>query len=102
MRGPSPSGIASSMSRRLEPYWPLAHQVLTVTFTPDDVLNYQVTTAKVRVDVLPTYDFGDAPAPYPTLLSAAGARHESPRQLFLGRGVSFEVEGKPSRRSGCG
>ncbi|QDU56689.1 FG-GAP-like repeat-containing protein [Aeoliella mucimassa] len=44
-------------------------------------------------------DFGDAPAPYPTLLADDGARHitdNSSTTLYLGAGVDSEVDGSPS------
>src|SRR5437773_613144 len=39
-------------------------------------------------------DFGDAPAPYPTLLSANGARHQIVQGIFLGDGVTAEPDGQ--------
>ncbi|MCH7995277.1 MAG: D-aminoacyl-tRNA deacylase, partial [Planctomycetes bacterium] len=43
----------------------------------------------------PTFDFGDAPAPYPTLLSAAGAAH-NPVGPTLGPDRDDEVDGQPT------
>lgn len=43
-----------------------------------------------------TWDFGDAPAPYPTLSSANGARHTVNPSVYLGAGVSRDSDGKPS------
>lgn len=40
-------------------------------------------------------DFGDAPAPYPTLRSADGAAH-AVRSIWLGDAVTSESEGQPS------
>ncbi len=40
-------------------------------------------------------DFGDAPAPYPTLATDDGARHAE-SGLFLGANASFESNGQPS------
>ena len=40
-------------------------------------------------------DFGDAPAPYPTLLDDNGARHLV-GDLFLGSAPSIEIDGQPS------
>ena len=40
-------------------------------------------------------DFGDAPAPYPTLAQSNGARH-SVTSLFLGQRVDAETEGQPT------
>ena len=40
-------------------------------------------------------DFGDAPAPYPTLLSEDGARHVIVPGVYLGAGISFEPDGQP-------
>jgi PKD repeat protein len=40
-------------------------------------------------------DFGDAPAPYPTKLSANGARHDIVPGLFLGTAIDPEPDGQP-------
>jgi hypothetical protein len=45
------------------------------------------------------FDFGDAPAPYPTTLAADGARHRAFTTLFLGQRVDPEPDGKPSSRA---
>src|SRR5206468_9070847 len=45
-------------------------------------------------------DFGDAPAPYPTSLSADGARHSYVQGIFLGAGVTVEPDGQPSPDAG--
>ena len=42
------------------------------------------------------YDFGDAPAPYPTLLAQNGARHLIVPGFFLGGGVDGEPDGLPN------
>ena len=43
-------------------------------------------------------DFGDAPAPYPTLLAANGAQHAElgPGSLQLGASITYEADGQPS------
>ncbi|PYJ07093.1 MAG: hypothetical protein DME25_04625, partial [Verrucomicrobia bacterium] len=41
-------------------------------------------------------DFGDAPAPYPTLLADNGARHVIVPGVYLGAGVDCEADGQPS------
>jgi cytochrome c peroxidase len=41
------------------------------------------------------FDFGDAPAPYPTLASANGARHAGGSGLFLGRRWDADPDGQP-------
>jgi len=43
-----------------------------------------------------TWDYGDAPNPYPTLSSQNGARHTVNTSLYLGTGVSRDSDGKPS------
>ncbi|HKQ39135.1 MAG TPA: immunoglobulin domain-containing protein, partial [Verrucomicrobiae bacterium] len=43
-----------------------------------------------------TLDYGDAPAPYPTLLSNNGARHVLVPGIRLGATVDFELNGAPS------
>ncbi len=49
-------------------------------------------------------DYGDAPAPYPTLSADNGASHEIKDGFFLGTGVTAEEDGQPSPASqlGCG
>jgi uncharacterized repeat protein (TIGR01451 family) len=53
------------------------------------------TTSRVAVLTVRTLDFGDAPAPYPTLRSAGGASHVIVPGLRLGLGVDTEVDGLP-------
>ncbi len=55
-----------------------------------EVEDYEVTIET------PGTDFGDAPAPYPTLLADDGARHEISPGFFLGQGVTGEADGQPS------
>ena len=43
-----------------------------------------------------TWDFGDAPAPYPTLMSQNGARHTVKPGIYLGACASKDKDGKPS------
>ncbi len=50
----------------------------------------QVATLTVRV-----LDFGDAPAPYPTLLVNNGARHVIVPGVFLGTTVDVDLDGLP-------
>ena len=46
------------------------------------------------------WDYGDAPdSPYPTLRANDGARHGLGSDLFLGAGVSSELEGQPTADS---
>ncbi|HEY0456556.1 MAG TPA: immunoglobulin domain-containing protein, partial [Verrucomicrobiae bacterium] len=40
-------------------------------------------------------DFGDAPLPYPTMLTNDGARHIIVPGVYLGHGVSYEPDGQP-------
>ena len=42
------------------------------------------------------FDYGDAPAPYPTLLKDNGARHRIITGLSLGNRIDAELDGKPS------
>src|SRR5262249_17476363 len=42
------------------------------------------------------FDFGDAPAPYPTSLADNGARHRAVTGLFLGRRIDANANGIPS------
>gem|GEM_PF-1600961 len=44
----------------------------------------------------PTYDFGDLPDTFGTLLASNGPRHLLGSGLFLGTGVTSEADGKPS------
>ena len=50
----------------------------------------------VTVTGPPTYDFGDLPNTFGTLLANDGARHLTGGGLFLGTGVTNETDGKPS------
>lgn len=47
----------------------------------------------------PRFDFGDAPAPYPTLAAKQGASHRIEAGFFLGSRVDEEVDGVPSAGS---
>lgn len=47
------------------------------------------------VDIVATGDFGDAPAPYPTLLADNGPRHRLNQDVFLGRLIDVEPDGQP-------
>lgn len=49
-----------------------------------------------------TYDFGNAPSPYPTTLAQDGARHKILNDFFLGDGVDGEVDGMPGQPSATG
>ncbi|MGQ9504528.1 MAG: GEVED domain-containing protein [Thermogutta sp.] len=58
---------------------------------PDgEVEDYRVTIVDAPVD------FGDAPAPYPTLQADGGARHRIVRGFQLGQYVDYELNGQPS------
>jgi hypothetical protein len=48
-----------------------------------------------RVNIVEGGDFGDLPAPYPTLLADNGARHRVGGILYLGNSVDAEVDGQP-------
>ena len=41
-------------------------------------------------------DFGDAPAPYPTMLTANGARHRAFSTVFLGNRIDPDADGQPA------
>lgn len=53
-------------------------------------------TLRTDLRVTSEVDFGDAPAPYPTLLADDGARHFTGGPLWLGGGVDDETDGAPS------
>ncbi len=53
------------------------------------------TISPTEVLMVRTMDYGDAPAPYPTLLANNGARHILMSNFFLGTGVDFELNGQP-------
>jgi len=55
----------------------------------------KVDTLRVGVAITTAVDFGDAPAPYPTLLDDNGARHLTGGPLWLGAGVDNELDGVP-------
>lgn len=58
--------------------------------------NGEVEDYFVSVTGPPTYDFGDLPNTFGTLLANNGARHQTGGGLFLGTGVTNETNGKPS------
>jgi len=61
--------------------------------TPWDMA-FELTTKEV---LTPTNDFGDAPAPYPTLLANDGARHDvGAGWVFLGNLIDAELDGQPN------
>ncbi|MCA9084722.1 MAG: VCBS domain-containing protein [Planctomycetaceae bacterium] len=77
--------------------------------TADDTFNYTVTDSQgastivpVTVRVMgepvpaPPGDFGDAPAPYPTLRSDSGAWHQTGGTLILGTVIDSDPDGQPS------
>lgn len=47
------------------------------------------------VNISPRLDYGDAPAPYPTLLADDGARHVFNPDIFLGLRIDSEPDGQP-------
>lgn len=49
-----------------------------------------------RVNISPDFDFGDAPAPYPTTLKDNGARHSVNRSIHLGQYEDSEPDGQPN------
>lgn len=49
-----------------------------------------------KVNIEQPFDFGDAPAPYPTLLKDNGARHAYVRDHNLGQRIDLEPDGQPS------
>lgn len=62
-----------------------------------DVSNAAGSVRSVTAQLIVTeFDFGDAPAPYPTLHTADGARHVVSAGMFLGAGIDFEADGQPS------
>lgn len=65
---------------------------------PDgEVEDYQVT-----VNAGISYDYGDAPDPtYPTLLANDGARHRIVGDIYLGRGVTADIDGQPDAGAGA-
>ncbi|HBV64586.1 MAG TPA: hypothetical protein DEF45_16370 [Rhodopirellula sp.] len=71
------------------------NQILSTSFTPDATNNYETNTAQVNIDVLPTQDFGDAPATYPVTLADNGARHVT-GMLTLGTSIDEEIDGQAS------
>ncbi|MBP7937104.1 MAG: hypothetical protein KA354_20865 [Phycisphaerae bacterium] len=60
---------------------------------PDSIDLAFAVTGMAGPDV---FDFGDAPAPYPTLLAANGARHVASQALMLGKLIDVEGNGLPN------
>jgi hypothetical protein len=68
----------------------------TVTATAEDDETNQTQAQDSATVTFTGIDFGDAPAPYPTLLSGDdGARHTLGSGLFLGALVDAEPDGQP-------
>ncbi|OQY29945.1 MAG: hypothetical protein B6244_01415 [Candidatus Cloacimonetes bacterium 4572_55] len=76
---------------RLTSYNPNGDLSPTGMAADGEVEDYQIT---IGVPV-PTYDFGDAPSTFPTLLSDNGARHVINPEIYLGSGISAEDDGQP-------
>lgn len=53
------------------------------------------TTSRVAVLTVRVLDFGDAPAPYPSLRASNGAHHVVVSGIRLGAAVDFELDGAP-------
>jgi len=64
---------------------------------PYEWLGAGTTCEDCRISPASSLDFGDAPDPtYPTLRANNGARHTIVANLFLGRSVDAEPDGKPN------
>ncbi len=50
---------------------------------------------KIETPVAGKLDYGDAPAPYPTLLSNNGSRHGITQEFHLGKLIDEELDGQP-------
>ncbi len=70
-------------------------QVLSTTFTPNNLAKFSIVSATVTIDVLGAQDYGDAPSDYPVLLADDGARHTT-TTLTLGSQVDVDIDGHPS------
>ena len=53
-------------------------------------------TTRFTITLGSGFDYGDAPAPYPTLLADDGARHEVVGDFFLGAGIDVDFDGQPT------
>ncbi len=58
--------------------------------------NGGAVTSVVAVLTVNSFDFGDAPAPYPTLIANNGARHLIVPGVYLGATIDAEVDGQPN------
>ncbi|MDA8745204.1 dockerin type I domain-containing protein [Rubripirellula amarantea] len=73
------------------------NQVLSLVFTPDDLVNFTTSTLSVEIDVVGQSDHGDAPQSYGTLTDDDGPFHtEVVDGPFLGSAITTEVNGQPS------
>ena len=73
-----------------------------VVATPDGKFLYAAAEFENAVVVfrIDAFDYGDAPAPYPTLLTDDGARHDYvPGTPFLGSAPDADPDGQPSTGS---
>ncbi len=64
-----------------------------MTLTGPSVFNFDKNTNGINDNC--EIDFGDAPAPYPTLLASNGARHKA-ISPFLGKKIDAETDGQPT------
>jgi len=70
--------------------------VTTLPLTSDGrILGYADETTVLRMLIEVSLDYGDAPAPYPTLLTDDGARHIIDGVHFLGADVDGDRDGYP-------
>jgi hypothetical protein len=89
------SGQGALRGSRVRRRW-TGTDIFTYTIADD---HGETDTATVTVTIQPPQeqrDYGDALAPYPTLLSNNGAYHRILSGIYLGAGVSNEVDGRPS------
>ncbi|HDR68771.1 MAG TPA: matrixin family metalloprotease, partial [Bacteroidaceae bacterium] len=74
-------------------FYPIIEGIHLITYSYTYPMGF-VTSCNFNIIVYAT-DFGDAPAPYPTLLNDDGARHLIGPGLYLGQLVDPEPDGQP-------
>ena len=66
-----------------------------VTSYDGEAKDGEVEDYVVEIEAPGDMDFGDAPAPYPTVMADDGARHVVTAGVYLGSGVDADVDGQP-------
>lgn len=92
---------------QVQPGTYIVRQAALPGWTPTEPLSLSYTVTVEEADIIDdllfanyaSTDYGDAPAPYPTLTAQSGASHGILPGFYLGAGVDGEANGKPAIRA---